>query len=90
MTNSNLEERDRKYPICRIILYSKMRRYYKTPQNKHRSNTAFINIYGKKKKNNVPCNVYVRIQYFIIPYCLRSLLYKVRALVKMISITNQT
>ena len=27
-----------------------MRRYYKTPQNKHRSNTAFINIYGKKKK----------------------------------------
>ena len=67
-----------------------MRRYYKTPQNKHRSNTAFINIYGKKekKKNNVPCNVYVRIQY--LPYCLRSLLYKVRALVKMISITNQT
>ena len=51
MTNSNLEERDRKYPICRIILCSKMRRYYKTPQNKHRSNTAFINIYGKKKKN---------------------------------------
>ena len=28
-----------------------MRRYYKTPQNKHRSNTAFINIYGKKKTN---------------------------------------
>ena len=27
-----------------------MRRYYKTPQNKHRSNTAFINIYGKKEK----------------------------------------
>lgn len=27
-----------------------MCRYYKTPQNKHRSNTAFINIYGKKKK----------------------------------------
>lgn len=27
-----------------------MRRYYKTPQNKHRSNTAFINIYGKKKQ----------------------------------------
>ena len=26
-----------------------MRRYYKTPQNIHRSNTAFITIYGKKK-----------------------------------------
>ena len=30
-----------------------MRRYYKTPQSKHRSNTAFINIYGKKKKKTI-------------------------------------
>ena len=87
----DLEERNRKYPICRIILCSKMRRYYKTPQNIHRSNTAFITIYGKKNRqrnNNIPCNVYLRIQY--LPYCLRSLLYKERALVRMILITNQT